>query len=288
MEIQETRSDSEACDLKPDFHPMPRLSILHTLSETLRLLLRESRFWGAIIIGPVLAITAINLTARIITQKTAETALTVLLLAVLMFSWVRFAVSCHRFMLLGEQPSSFLEGCRWQMRDTWFALYGIGIYLFGWFFIFMAGLGTVVLSPYLALLPNWSLSVLLGLGAIAMWLFFSYLMGRLSLILPATAIDKRPATEWVDWAWSRSEGNEWPLMFLLGINPTVGWTLLNGITGAMIKHANESSAYLATPIYCLAWALYFLATAFHVAVLSLSLKALSTQKEEPQVPETVS
>lgn len=259
---------------------MPRLSILHTLRETLNLFWREWRFFGTIVIGPVLIITGTSLIVRLTMQTAAGTALGILTIVVLMFSWVRLAVCCHRFVLLGEQPRSFIQGSRWQMRDTWFALYAIGIYLFAWVFMFLAVLGASALSPFLALLPNWLLIPLSALGVIAMWLFFAYLMGRLSLILPATAVDRRPAKDWMDWAWSQSEGNEWPLMFLLGVNPTVGGLLLDPITQTMIQYGNQHSALLASLIYGLALGLYFIATIFQVAVLSLSLKQIAAGKPE--------
>jgi len=265
-----------------------RLSIMHTLRDTLNLLLREWRFFVTIIIGPVLIITAANLTARIATQKAAGFVLAILTFVVLIFSGVRIAVCCHRFILMGEQPRSFLQECRWQTRDTWFAFYAFAIYLFAWLFVFMAVLGGAALSPFLQFLPKWVLILLFALGAIGMWLLFSYLMGRLSLVLPVTAIDQRPEKDWALWAWNRSEGNEWPLMFLLGINPSLGWVLLDSSTGIMIEQAKQSSALLAVPIYGFSWGLYFLATVFQVAVLSLSLKELSPRAGEVEVLATIS
>lgn len=266
---------------------MPRLSIMYTLRESINLLMHEWRFFGTVIIGPVLIITGASLTARMATQKAAGTALAILTFVVLMFSLVRIAVCCHRFILLGEQPRSFIQGCRWQERDTWFAFYVFAIYLFAWFFVFLALLGAGALSPFLQFLPKWLLILLFALGAIGMWLLFSYLMGRLSLVLPVTAIDQRPEQDWALWAWSRSEGNQWPLLFLLGINPSLGWILLDGSTGIMIEHARQSSALLVAPIYGLSWGLYFFATIFQVAVLSLSQKQLSVNLPTSN-PSTVS
>jgi hypothetical protein len=261
---------------------------MYTLRETLNLLLREWRFFGTIIIGPVLVITAATLTARVATEKATGFVLAILIFAVLTFSWVRIAVCCHRFILMGEQPRTLFQEYRWQMRDTWFAFYVFAISLFAWFFVLMAILGGAALSPFLELLPKWLFILLFALGALMMWLLFSYLMGRLSLVLPVTAIDQRPEKDWALWAWNRSEGNEWPLMFLLGINPSLAWILLDGMTDVMIKHANESSAILAAPIYGFSWGLYFLATVFQVAVLSLSLKELSPQAGEVEGLETIS
>ena len=256
---------------------MPHLSILHTLRESLKFIWCECGFVGRIIIGPVLIVTAVSFIDHVVAQKAARPVLNILMYMVLMFSWVRLAVCCHRFILLAEQPHSFLLAYRWQMRDTWFAFYGIAIYLFGWCFISMAFVGWSVLSPFLALLSRWLLVFLFCLGIVGIWLLFSYLIGRLSLILPVTAIDQRPAKDWKDWAWNRSEGNEWPLMFLLGINPSLGGILLDRITDIMIEYANQNSFYLGAPIYGLVWGLYFLAEVFQVAVLSYSLKTLSTR-----------
>ena len=259
---------------------MSRLPIMHTLSESLNVLLREWRFFVGLIIGPVLVLTGTLLTARFATQSPAGIVAAILLVVVVAFSSVRIAVCCHRFILLRERPSSFIQGCKWEKRDTWFALYGIGIYLFAWFFILLAALGVSALSPFLKLLPESLVTVLFALGIIAMLSFFAYLMGRLSLILPATAIDRRPAQDWMDWAWSRSEGNEWPLMFLLGVNPTLGWIMLDASTKTLIEYANQSSGLLAAPMYGLMWGLYFIAAIFQVAVLSFSEKQLSVDRLE--------
>ena len=94
---------------------MPRLSILHTLRETLNLFFREWPFFIRLLIGPIVVLTGVSLLNRV----AAGTPLKVLVFVVLTLYSVKVAISCHRFILLGE-TSSFLHGFKWQMRDTWF------------------------------------------------------------------------------------------------------------------------------------------------------------------------
>ena len=126
---------------------MPRLSIKHTLHESLKLLLREWHFFISIIIGPVLLTSGATMTAWLARQETTQKLLIALAYIVMVFLWVRLAVCCHRFILLGEQPNSLMQVLKWKMRDTWFVLYGVAIYIFASFLILLTAFGIGALTP---------------------------------------------------------------------------------------------------------------------------------------------
>jgi len=46
----------------------------------------------------------------------------------------------------------------------------------------------------------------------------TYLAARISILLPRTAIDKRPSLEWV---WSVTAGNGWRLFIIVGLLPVL-------------------------------------------------------------------
>ena len=173
-----------------------------------------------------------------------------------------------------------------QEVTTWFALHGVAIYIFVSFLMFLTALGIGALTPFLEAFSRWLVIVLVAGGVATAVVLFVCLNGRLSLILPATAIDRRPAKDWMDWAWAKSGGNDWPLTVLLGIMPLFGWAVVNLITDVMVDHAKQGSVPLASLMFVLAWWLFFFVTILQVTVLSLSLKQLSTDGGEGN-PATV-
>lgn len=259
---------------------MTSLSIKHTLHESLSVVLRDWHFFVSVIFGPVIITSGAYMALWLAGAAETDLAAALALIVVWELTSVRLAVCCHRFILLGEQPGSLAQACRWTMRDTWFALYILGISIFAWFMVFITGLGIAIHSAMLANLSKPLSLALIPLGLATAFLLFVYINVRLSLVLPATAIDRRPAKDWMDWAWNQSAGNEWPLMVLIGIIPLVGVVVANAITDVLIELAMRQSVLLAVPLFCLASAFCFAETIFEVAVLSLSFKQLSPSVSE--------
>ena len=114
------------------------------------------------------------------------------------FMYVVIAITTHRIILLG--PSSVSQ---WGLytptkRELYFLLYGIGIA------IIMMPLGLLALIPVI----GFPLSVLL----------FTYVLGRLSLVFPAIAIDR-------DWtftdSWNATKHHQITMMIVVVVFPFV-------------------------------------------------------------------
>ncbi len=108
------------------------------------------------------------------------------------------AISCHRLVILGVDSLPSAWGLFWSGRETRFL---------GWMFLIVFCVGAVVFPPWFFLLsPNrralaalvFTVSVFCG----------GYVGARLSIVLPATAIDQRPTLK---GSWRLSRSNGWRL-----------------------------------------------------------------------------
>lgn len=105
-----------------------------------------------------------------------------------------FAVSCHRIILLGDDSLPNPYGLYWSMRETRFL---------GWFIliIIIYTLLSLPLTIAAALLPGWLQSMQLS------WylpiFLTAYFEGRISMVLPATAVDKRSS---ISHSWRMTRG----------------------------------------------------------------------------------
>jgi len=130
--------------------------------------------------------------------------------------FVLFAVTCHRLVLLDPLTVAQTPMPRWTRRETRFLLKGLAMWSLcvGVGFAFMA-LFVFAAVPLLEELgPKWFASILMPIFLLPMF----YLVARLSLVLPATALDRRVG---LGWAWDLSEGNSWRLFLVVGILPWV-------------------------------------------------------------------
>jgi hypothetical protein len=145
-----------------------------------------------------------------------------------------FAVTCHRIVLLGlASRSADVLTVTWSMRETRFLMWIVltyGAYVAVWvacFTVIGMLVGTIALAatkgvpgrevlqaPWL----RW-ISYLVYLPAM-------YCFSRLSLVLPATAIDRKMNLK---EAWRLSEGNGWRLVVIVGVLPWMFSYLLGGI-----------------------------------------------------------
>lgn len=112
--------------------------------------------------------------------------------------YVLFAVICHRVVILGEAALPSSIGIFWSERETRFFGWTLALIIVTWGMGFLIGLVALVLPTSLfgASTP-W-----LPLAVVA--LTVSYFYGRLSLVFPATAVDKNTS---LDDAMHLSTGN---------------------------------------------------------------------------------
>lgn len=105
-----------------------------------------------------------------------------------------FAVSCHRIILLGADSLPNAYGLYWSARETRFL---------GWF-ILVAIIYTLLSLPlYVAtlILPGWFHD--LQLSWYLLLFLTAYIEGRISMVLPASAVDERSS---ISDSWRMTQG----------------------------------------------------------------------------------
>ena len=198
-----------------------------------------------------------------------------------------FAVSCHRSVLLGDLSVNRFGVPGWSMRETRFFLWLLGIYILGSFLTILSGAGYAMavlaigkLGRTIGLIDSILdkfpfFYTLMGL----MLVLFAYLVGRLSLVLPAVAVDLRPS---VNPSWSQTKGNGWRVAVLVGGIPILFLALeaLFGIALDKLTGISRTEGVQWLGVYSIAtsglgsFLRYVLATV-EVAILSLTFKELS-------------
>jgi hypothetical protein len=101
----------------------------------------------------------------------------------------------------------------------------------------------------------------------------AYLCARLSMLLPATAVDKRQD---MGWAWALTKGNGWRLVALLWLLPFAYAYLMP-----------EWDTVETPIIYLLAHIVVSATTAFEVTLLSAAFKILGGQFFEAPPQEQI-
>jgi hypothetical protein len=183
--------------------------------------------------------------------------------------FVLFAVTCHRLVLLDPAEVSRQWLPQWSMRQTRFfvlfgAVWGICFFLAAWpVMTILAGLMLHVPGPWRDL----------TLEDTGQWAFRAsqvvsfYLMARLCVIFPATALDRKVNLR---WAWDLTRKNGWRLTLVVGALP---WILSH-----MVDFVYRGDATTLEAI-----ALTFLGTALfavEISAVSLAYREL-TKDEEP-------
>lgn len=204
----------------------------------------------------------------------------------LIFSF--FAVACHRSILIGEHSVSRFGIPGWPHREFRFFLWLIVIYIIGGMFLLFISevvdrcvgfigtfLGEELKEFWLRLsgsksrvLFPWTLLGLIPCG---------YLIGRLSLLLPAIAVDDQASLR---SAWSQSKGNGWRMALLVGWIPILIHILEQIIAVYLNFYIGSQFTSYSLGVYV---ALFSVSEAFvrytfftiEVAILSLSFLKLS-------------
>ena len=252
-----------------------RLRIVPNLREALLLPLHHWQFASSLMVGPVVLLTISRI--PLVWMNPQESAIKVaglLSIIVLIGVLTTLAVSWHRFILLNEQSGSVSRLWRWSRRETRFLLYGIAIAIVWWLVGMIAVIPVAVVSG-IFIGDSLPVAIILGgVGALVILGICGYFCGPISLILPATAIDRRPASSWFDWAWTQSKDNEWALAALVFIIPFPVLWLLDHISGKLLLDARQSTAMVAIGMVALESAIDSLSTIFAVGVLSIAYKRL--------------
>jgi membrane-anchored glycerophosphoryl diester phosphodiesterase (GDPDase) len=95
-----------------------------------------------------------------------------------------------------------------------------------------------------------------------------YVSARLSLVFPATAIDKRPDLK---WSWNLTRNNGWRMVVVVGVLPWV----IGMIVGVLYR---ENATVLETIVLSTLGIALF---AVEIAALSLSYRELTKEPEAP-------
>lgn len=198
-----------------------------------------------------------------------------------------FAVSCHRSILIGGHsvPRFGIPG--WPRREFRFFLWLIAIYTIAMMFMVLASEVAVRLREFFETVSGEELKELsfrlLGLRiSLFLWMLlgiipFGYVIGRLSLLLPAIAVDLQVSLRLV---WSQSKGNGWRIALLVGWIPA-SFFLLEKTLAIYIDWliANQSPSY-SSGVYVGIFAaseafVRYMFLTIEVTILSLSFLKLS-------------
>jgi hypothetical protein len=191
---------------------------------------------------------------------TSPVAQTVLAFAYFPF-YVIFATSCHRLVLLGENSLPHRWGVFWTERETRFLGWLIGI----WFLYFGLSLPIGLVFTFLSnLAAGWTTT---WIASFVSYFVLAYFQGRFSLVLPATAVDKRSDFK-ASWAMSRGKG------VLIAIALVIPAMLLIPIETLLYGAGAEE----VSPIADFAWLLVALPIfAVEIAIVSLAYDKLASQ-----------
>ncbi len=207
------------------------------------------------------------------------------ILHLLVFSF--FAVACHRSILIGEHSVSRFAIPGWPHREFRFFGWLIFIYTIGvmsWFSVSEVGIRC---SDFIETFLGEGLKELsirlLGLKmTVSPWTLlglipFGYLIGRLSLLLPAIAVDAQASLR---SAWLQSKGSGWRVALLVGWIPTLFLllesTLSSYINWRLGKQPIPFSLGIYVGIFAASEALLrYTFFTIEVAILSLSFLKLS-------------
>jgi len=182
-----------------------------------------------------------------------------------------FAVRCHRLVLLGSVEGAPDSPFGWSRRETRFLFWLIGCYLVSVLAWMLISYLVVLASNLLGFIPGIAAADLLVHLQKIQWLVTTYVLARLSLVLPAVALD-HPAS--LIWAWRISAGNGLRLTIVVGGLP---WILDLALDYAYLAEAGDVG-------WLLLLALGVVIVAFEVSALSLCYRELSDEPERRETP----
>jgi len=149
-------------------------------------------------------------------QHSSATVLVVFFLLVIStVTYVFYAITVHRLILLGNESVPRYGQLKWTWRETRFLAWGIVIGIVSAIvFLILFMLLSVFILPFSAGSREHVLSIVYLIVLIPV----TYLVCCWTLILPAVAVDKRPS---LGSAWELSRKNGWRLVFTISTFPVI-------------------------------------------------------------------
>jgi hypothetical protein len=269
---------------------MKKLQIWSILSEAIPIPWRNRRHFGTLLIVPIIGFVVNkfiedNWIFPIVDNASRSAILSVfgqwvVLAIAYSIIFAIFAIACHRSILLGIDAVPGLGFVGWTGRETRFALLSVGLALFtGMMFLLSFFIAFLVADecsgtpssisrtiPWLKLSKE-TVTDLLSYG-IAIFLV-AYPLGRLSLALPATAVDRFVPLK---WAWATSASHDARLAFLVGAIPLGSGLLQESIVG------NIEEALGLTARHALEAVLYCSLLVVEIAILSICYREIENMK----------
>ncbi|PLY04093.1 MAG: hypothetical protein C0622_03320 [Desulfuromonas sp.] len=183
----------------------------------------------------------------------------------MMTTMIMATVGCHRTFLLQGPDAPKTPIIRWGWREMRF----IGKWI-------LIGLCAMVLAmPFMFLIMPFLVKsgqelmenqYLFLIGTNLIYLPIYYVIARLMLVLPATAIDERWS---LTDAWRNSSGNGWRVMLVVGIVPMIVNLIIS------LLPALDSILYFVFHVV-----LWLVVAVYGIALLSLSYKYLSENNQQ--------
>lgn len=179
-----------------------------------------------------------------------------------------FAIACHRLVLMADTSVPEYGIVKWSSREVNFLgkLITVGLASFGAFTLSIMAIGAIVFNLFtIPDIPN---------NERIHWLFESfripaaYFVARLSLILPATALDQKSD---IRSAWQLSHGNGWRLAVVICGLPWLS-VILEGYV-----YPDEPTIVQVT-LSCI---VFYALLVIEIALLSLSYKELRSSGTQP-------
>jgi hypothetical protein len=241
---------------------MQKLPVIAVIKEALETVWQKRRRLALAIAGIILLMSILDIASKELIDEatTIWSELAITFIGLLAFTL--FAVTCHRVILLEEDAVPSYGIFSWSARETRF---------FGWStigaLVFLAVF--ILLRLALPLSSIWlsSVEAISWLGYAIILLPGAYLFSRLSILLPATALDNRHG---IAWAWRITEHNGWRM------------TLMAAVIPGMIVQAQD---YLVTSNLVLDFLFsigIYAISVLEIALLSESYRYLCNTPVEPQ------
>jgi hypothetical protein len=176
-----------------------------------------------------------------------------------------FAVTCHRVILLGDDSVPRFGLASWSARETRFFGWMIGMYLV---FAVASLIPLIVLASVLSGFSGAQADAAestqpLRWAMLAASIPGAYVMARLCLVLPATAVDRKVN---FPWSWERTASNGWRMAVVAGALP---W-LVSIAQGALAAQSDSTIVTAAASLIGLPL------LAVEVTALSLCYHTLTT------------
>ena len=212
----------------------------------------------------------------------------------LVLTW--FAVACHRLILIGAGAVSRFGLTRWTWRETRFFLWMLLAYTIGYLFMVLGNTTLFAVAFFIASTCGFStqtMSLIMEHQSffLGMILFasipFAYVVGRVSLLLPATAIDLYPS---FSSAWDLSKRNGWRVAILVGGVPiafmviqALIWIAPSWLLAESLHETQSALDITSIGLTFMQSMLRYVLAAIEIAILSISFRRLRAIKEQELV-----